>query len=427
MRDIKYWKQTLLIALIVTFSSQLYFNFFADNFRISAAVILFSVLLMTVARDQNSAAVGCVTGAMVFVVRLFLISAGVSQLQGNLTIALIGGLFYVAYGFLFSLLIKNKHTVTFQRLILGIGISDFCSNIFEVGLRTGMRYDSLDTQVYFYLLGIAAARTIIAGSVLLGEKNYRALIKKMEHENRYQRLYLMTTRLKNEVYFMEKNTEEIESAMSSAYRLYERLSDLEVQPELKKMALSIARDVHEIKKDYIRIMQGIQKEIDEQFSEEQMGIRDLLQILKESTYRTLEARHLDVQLEFKVRDSFVTQSHYALMLILMNLVNNGIEAIEKKGQRGWILIEVQKEDGYFIFTVADNGPGIPEKDRERIFQMGFSTKFDEATGNIYRGVGLSGVQMTVEEKFHGRIEVKSELGVGTEFRVVIPAEMLEEE
>lgn len=427
MKDIQYWKKTILIALIVTFSSQLYFNFFADNFRISAAVILFSVLLMTVARDQNSAAVGCVTGVMVFVFRLFLISSGISQLQGNLSIALIGGLFYVAYGFLFSLLVKNKHTVSFQRLVLGIGISDFCSNIFEVGLRTGMRYDSLDTQVYFYLLGIAAARTVIAGSVLLGEKSYRALIKKMEHENRYQRLYLMTTRLKNEVYFMEKNTEEIESAMSSAYRLYERLSGLEVQPELKKMALSIARDVHEIKKDYIRIMQGIQKEIDEQFSEEQMGIRDLLQILKESTYRTLEARRLDIQLDFKVRDHFVTQSHYALMLILMNLVNNGIEAIEKTGQKGWILVEVQKDDGQFIFTVTDNGPGIREKDRERIFQMGFSTKFDESTGNIYRGVGLSGVQMTVEEKFHGTIEVKSEPGVGTEFRVVIPAEMLEEE
>ena len=215
--------------------------------------------------------------------------------------------------------------------------------------------------------------------------------------------------------------------MSNAYRLYEKLSGMDLQPELKKTALSIARDVHEIKKDYIRIMQGIQKEIDEQYSEEEMGIRDLLQILKESTYRLLEARRLDIQLDFHVQDEFVTGDHYALMLVLMNLVNNGIEAIEKKGHKGWILVSVEKQGDQFWFTVTDNGPGIPKKDMDRIFQMGFSTKFDEETGNIYRGVGLSGVQMTVEEKFNGSIEVKSELGVGTEFRVMIPAEKLEEE
>lgn len=426
MLDLKHWKRTLLIAIIVTFSSQLYFNFFTDNFRISTSVILFPVLLMTIAKDQNPAAIGCVTGAMVFVVRLFLISSGISQLQDNVTVALIGGLFYVAYGLLFSLFVKNKHTIPFQKLIVGMVLSDFCANFFEVGLRTGMRYNSIETQMYIYLFGIAVARTIVAGSILLGEQNYRALMKKMEHENRYQRLYLMTTRLKNEVYFMEKNTEEIESAMSNAYRLYEKLSTLDLEPELKKMALSIARDVHEIKKDYIRIMQGIQKEIDEQYSEEQMGIRDLLQILKESTYRVLEARRLDIQLDFKVKDEFVVADHYALMLILVNLVNNGIEAIEKKGYKGWILVSVEREYKHIVFTVADNGPGIPKKAMDRIFQMGFSTKFDEETGNIYRGVGLSGVQMTVEEKFHGSIEVKSELGVGTEFRVIIPAEKLEE-
>lgn len=427
MKDIRYWKKAILIALIVSFSSQLYFYFLTDNFRISAAVIVFPVLLMTIALDQSSIFVGCVTGIMVFVIRLFLTGSGVSQLRDSISIALIGGLFYVVYGCLFSLIVGNKHTVSFQRLISGMFLSDFCSNIFEIVLRSGMHYDSLDAHAYFCLLVIAAVRAVIAGSILLGEQNYRALVKKMEHENRYQRLYLMTTRLKNESYFMEKNTEEIESAMSNAYLLYERLSDLDVHQELKKTALSIARDVHEIKKDYIRIMQGIQKEVDEQFSDEKMEIRDLLQILNESTYRTIKAKHLNVQLNFQILDKLVTRNHYSLMLILMNLVNNGIEAIEKKGCKGQILVRVQKENGHFIFTVTDNGSGIPEKNIERIFQIGFSTKFDEVTGNIYRGVGLSGVKMTVEEQFHGTIQVKSEFGEGTEFRVIIPEEMLEED
>lgn len=95
---------------------------------------------------------------------------------------------------------------------------------------------------------IALARTGLASVIFMGEKHYRILLTKEEHENRYQRLFLMTTSLKNEVYFMKKNSEEIESVMSNAYRLYEKLSELGVPEETKRMSLAIARDVHEIKR-----------------------------------------------------------------------------------------------------------------------------------------------------------------------------------
>jgi two-component system sensor histidine kinase YcbA len=56
--------------------------------------------------------------------------------------------------------------------------------------------------------------------------------------------------------------------------------------------------------------------------------------------------------------------------------------------------------------------------------MGYSTKFDGKTGNIYRGVGLVGVRQTVEEYFGGTIEVISEPGEGALFRIVIPEKKL---
>ena len=100
------------------------------------------------------------------------------------------------------------------------------------------------------------------------------LLKKEEHENRYRRLFLMTTGLKLRSNFMKKNSEEIESVMSNAYRLYEQLSAMDVPDDMKKMSLSIARDVHEIKKDYIRIIQGIEQEISEEYDEKQMSFQD---------------------------------------------------------------------------------------------------------------------------------------------------------
>lgn len=53
------------------------------------------------------------------------------------------------------------------------------------------------------------------------------------------------------------------------------------------MGLEIARDVHEIKKDYIRIIQGIEEAIEEESNEETMSLQDLLRILESATYRTM--------------------------------------------------------------------------------------------------------------------------------------------
>ena len=114
------------------------------------------------------------------------------------------------------------------------------------------------------------------------------------------------------------------------------------------------------------------------------------------------------------------------MAVLKNLVNNAIEAIETKGRSGTVRIAEKKEGDSYLFEVTDDGPGISERQLTNIFKMGYSTKFDEKTGNIYRGVGLVGVKNAVEEQFKGSIDVESTPGKGTKFRIVIPAEMLEE-
>ena len=51
--------------------------------------------------------------------------------------------------------------------------------------------------------------------------------------------------------------------------------------------IEIARDVHEIKKDYIRIIQGIEEAIEEESNEETMSLQDLLRILESATYRKI--------------------------------------------------------------------------------------------------------------------------------------------
>jgi signal transduction histidine kinase/CheY-like chemotaxis protein len=116
--------------------------------------------------------------------------------------------------------------------------------------------------------------------------------------------------------------------------------------------------------------------------------------------------------------------------VVMNLITNASEAIgEHPGSitiaTGTALLTADEcaerktnwdvSEGVYVFIdVSDTGSGMPASVREQIFEPFFTTKF---TG---RGLGLAAVAGIVRSH-HGAIEVQSELGVGTTFRVLFPA------
>ena len=419
------WKMNLLTGAVTAVISQIYWNIFLDDFRVSLAVAILPILLTTINKEESSLATcGCVS-CMVFLFRWALAIIKGQGTIGSIQTILPGALFFLCYGLLFEMMVENKYTASVTRLTLAAFGCDFISNLFETLVRSKLFFTLVQAERVLYLFEVAAIRTIIVVVLLILLKSYRTLLTKEEHEKRYQRLFLMTTSLKTELYFMRKNTENVETIMGNAYHLYEMLSDLDVPQETQKLSLAIARDVHEIKKDYLRIIQGIEKEVDEQYPEKKMHLKDILNILQESTYRMMESKSLDIKLDFRYQKDFLTDKHYSLMAILKNLENNAIEAIASVRSSGLIEIFEQQEGDSYVFSVRDDGPGIAEKNLTKIFQMGFSTKFDKQTGNIYRGVGLAGVKAAVEEGFHGKLEVRSALGAGTEFRITIPIASLE--
>uniref|UniRef100_UPI0030787CBB histidine kinase n=1 Tax=Alitiscatomonas sp. TaxID=2981647 RepID=UPI0030787CBB len=304
------WKRSLLTGTIVALASQLYWNVFVSGFRISPAVILLPILLMTIGKSISTIRITVTTAAVVFLFRLFLAASGLSSSPETAGQLATNSIFYLCYGLLFSVLVPSKPTVSYRRLFPSVFLCDLLSNLLEVCIFESGRSGTLSPSMAGYLILVAVFRTLLACLFLAAESQYRTLLKKEEHENRYRRLFLMTTGLKNEIYFMKKNSEEIESVMSNAYRLYERLSAMDVPDDMKKMSLSIARDVHEIKKDYIRIIQGIEQEISEEYDEKQMSFQDLLQILEATTYHILETRPVHIRLVFQCSDNFITREHY---------------------------------------------------------------------------------------------------------------------
>jgi signal transduction histidine kinase len=98
--------------------------------------------------------------------------------------------------------------------------------------------------------------------------------------------------------------------------------------------------------------------------------------------------------------------------VLKNLLANALEAVPPQGGR--IEVECRSEEGDILFSVRDNGPGIPAAVRERLFEPQVTTKSRGA------GLGLA-ISRQIVEQHGGRIEVETG-SEGTRFLVRLPME-----
>lgn len=104
--------------------------------------------------------------------------------------------------------------------------------------------------------------------------------------------------------------------------------------------------------------------------------------------------------------------------VFMNIINNAAQAvlaIHSNDDEGKVIIRTQSNGDSVSVHIIDNGTGMTEDVRSKIFDPFFTTKkAGEGTG-----LGLS-IVYSIIELHKGAIEVKSELGVGTEFIITLP-------
>ncbi len=103
--------------------------------------------------------------------------------------------------------------------------------------------------------------------------------------------------------------------------------------------------------------------------------------------------------------------------VFMNLLSNAIQAIHNKGQIT-ILTKFEKESSELTISISDTGPGMTEDIQKKIFEPFFTTK--EAGKGI--GLGLS-ITYGIIQQHKGKIEVKSNLGKGSEFVIILPTDL----
>jgi signal transduction histidine kinase len=149
---------------------------------------------------------------------------------------------------------------------------------------------------------------------------------------------------------------------------------------------------------------------------------DLVETSLEIIRGRLRRRSIDVQQDYDPA-SHVRCVSTQISQVLLNLLVNALQAIEAvpPSRPGSIRVCTRRLGAEMLIEVADNGCGIDPEHRSQLFDPFFTTK-DVGEGT---GLGLS-ISHNIVEAHGGRIEVDSEVGTGSCFRIYLPVARREE-
>jgi two-component system NtrC family sensor kinase len=146
---------------------------------------------------------------------------------------------------------------------------------------------------------------------------------------------------------------------------------------------------------------------------------DLHELIKETiNFLKPELRYAPIEVVFDFSNEPLPMKSDPRMMeqIFVNLLSNAIHAIREKGvEGGRIEIKTAKNDAHLEIRVEDNGIGIPDETKEKIFGLFFTTK-PPGKGT---GLGLS-ICQNIIKNLGGSLSFESQYGDGTTFTIRLP-------
>jgi PAS domain S-box-containing protein len=149
----------------------------------------------------------------------------------------------------------------------------------------------------------------------------------------------------------------------------------------------------------------------------EVDLRDLISKALGFLRTEISRAGIDLFTDFSDGELIVRSDARMLEQVLVNLLSNAIDAIAEKGTGdGRIDVMVRRVESGLEIAVRDNGKGIPEDHRQKVFDLLFTTK----PAGKGTGLGLP-ICQNIMERLSGEIRFVSEEQVGTTFMVTLPA------
>jgi two-component system sensor histidine kinase HydH len=229
----------------------------------------------------------------------------------------------------------------------------------------------------------------------------RLLEEQMEREKRLTAMGELASGVAHEI---RNPLNTIGTIIQQLKKDFEPKKDSDEYHELAGLVASEVKRINETIQDFLRFARP------EPIQVQSFQVETLFNQLEKQYHYLMKERqiNLNVVLDWNGK---VLWDHRQILQVFMNIIQNAVDAIGKNGNITISLIKIN--DRTLEIRVEDDGPGMPDKIRNNIFNLYFTTK---AKGT---GIGLSIVQRIIYEH-GGIITVESEKQKGTSFIIQLP-------
>ncbi|HEU0063727.1 MAG TPA: HAMP domain-containing sensor histidine kinase [Flavisolibacter sp.] len=148
---------------------------------------------------------------------------------------------------------------------------------------------------------------------------------------------------------------------------------------------------------------------------EKLNFHHLIREAVHNLQPLIEEKNASIEYELDANHDILFADHGYLLIVITNLIENGLKYAEKPQ----VVIRTLNENGNLILTVKDNGKGIEKKYHDKIFQKFFRIPTGDQVPARGFGLGLAFVKRIVTAH-SGKIKVESEPSIGSNFIVTLP-------
>jgi two-component system, sensor histidine kinase YcbA len=420
MKKSHFYRSLVMLTIATVLLGEISFFPFGTGFRFGLGSAVFSLGLILYP-ELLRLRVGGIAGVAVVLFRVA-VDLLIRQPSDSFYVSLSHHLPAFSYYFLLTFFLRlfNLQRYWDHPLILGTLISgfDFLSNTFELFIRQGV---IMSSELVRELI-TASIVSLGKGFVIIGIVSifsvYRLRIVQEEEKLRLEKTLLLASGLYEETFFLKKSMTDIENITARSFDLYQQVKRKpDCDPKLARLALGIAEEVHEVKKDAQRVVAGLSRLVMVKQEDAELRFSEIFSLLIKANRDYIRSLNREISIKetvFQEVKEVKVRRLYPIISILNNLLANAIEAMEDGGH---IVLTAGAEGTQLKLAVFNDGPPIAELDLSLIFEPGFTTKYS-TSGSASTGIGLTHVREIVE-LLKGKVQVDSSKG-GTTFTVELP-------
>ncbi|MBF0481521.1 MAG: two-component sensor histidine kinase [Desulfovibrionaceae bacterium] len=305
-----------------------------------------------------------------------------------------GEKFFMGYAYIENspfvfVLVKGKDAMLGNLSTMGNGI---------IGFSVG--------SVLYIMTVILAVATYLVNKIYEADLRRAATLHNVEHTNRMASIGRLAAGVAHEINNPLAIINEKAGFMSD---LMATAGDFPKRDKFVSCIDSVLRSVERCSAITHRLL-GFARHIDVKL--ESIHLDELIGEVLEFLGKEAQYRNIAVSVQADPELPPIESDRGQLQQVFLNIVNNAFAAMNDGG-RLEIILKPQQADRVAV-TISDTGCGIPKENLEKIFDPFFSTKKEKGTG-----LGLS-ITYGIVQKLGGKIDVRSQVGHGTSFTVILP-------